>query len=52
MESTQGLALVNNEVLGEWFPAIQISSTIDQRGVVRLQVTLSPYLYHEQFRKI
>ena len=33
-------SLVKDEVLGEWFPAIQISSTIDQRGVERLHEAL------------
>ena len=32
--------LVNDDVLGEWFPILQTTSTIDQRGVERLQKAL------------
>ena len=32
--------LVNDDVLGEWFPYFQVTSTIDQRGVERLHEAL------------
>lgn len=33
--------LVNDDVLGEWFPILQTSSTIDSRGVERLHEALN-----------
>ena len=33
-------ALIKDEVLGEWFPDFQLTSTIDQRGVERLHEAL------------
>jgi len=32
--------LIDNDVLGEWFPYLQVNSTIDQRGIDRLHKAL------------
>jgi len=32
--------LINDDVLGEWFPVLQINATMDQRGLERLHVAL------------